>query len=40
MTTPCVVCGKPVDSEVFEDELGFCLDCSNKFWDSEGDWKV
>lgn len=37
-TTPCVECGTPVDSEIHKEELGFCLDCSHKYWDHEGIW--
>jgi hypothetical protein len=35
-TTPCVDCGTPVDSDIHEEELGFCLDCSNDYWGHKG----
>lgn len=37
-TTPCVECGTPVDSDIHEEELGFCLDCSNDYWEHKGKW--
>ena len=33
---PCNDCGEPVDAEIFEEELGMCLECSNDFWGHEG----
>jgi len=37
MTRPCIRCNSPVDAEVYEEELGFCLDCSNLYWDDKLD---
>jgi len=36
-TKPCVRCADPVDAEVHEDELGFCLHCSNLYWEHKLD---
>ena len=30
--TPCNYCGTPIDSDIHEEELGMCLDCSNAYW--------
>jgi hypothetical protein len=35
-TIPCVDCGTPVDANIHEEELGFCLDCSNDYWGHTG----
>jgi hypothetical protein len=29
---PCVYCDTPIDSDIHEEELGMCLDCSNAYW--------
>jgi predicted nucleic acid-binding Zn-ribbon protein len=33
LTLPCVECGEPVDADIHAEELGFCLDCSNAYFD-------
>jgi len=30
---PCVKCGVEMDADVHEEEMGMCLECSNRFWD-------
>jgi hypothetical protein len=30
--TPCNECSIPISTEVHREELGLCLECSNKFW--------
>jgi hypothetical protein len=30
--TPCNECSTPISTEVHREELGLCLECSNKFW--------
>ena len=30
--TPCEYCKTPIDSNIYEEELGMCLDCSNAYW--------
>ena len=30
--TPCDYCKTPIDSDVYEEEMGMCLDCSNAYW--------
>lgn len=35
MTTPCVVCETPVDSFVWEEEFGMCVECSNRYFTHE-----
>lgn len=32
---PCVHCGLPIDWHIHEEELGMCLECSNKYWTHE-----
>lgn len=32
---PCVnfgICGQEIDDDIYREELGMCLDCSNKYW--------
>ena len=29
---PCSNCGKPVPADVHAEELGFCLPCSDEYW--------
>jgi hypothetical protein len=36
-TTPCDHCAVPIDSDIHAEELGMCLDCSNKYWGHEGE---
>lgn len=36
-TVPCIRCAGPVDAAVWEDELGFCVECSHLFWDHKLD---
>jgi hypothetical protein len=33
---PCKDCSTPVDAEVYEEELGFCLRCSDDYWGHKG----
>jgi uncharacterized protein YwgA len=33
LTLPCVECGESVDADIHAEELGFCLDCSNAYFD-------
>ena len=35
--TDCNECGVPMDSETHTEELGMCLDCSNRFWSHSED---
>lgn len=30
---PCKYCGDPVNENVYEDEIGMCLDCSNAYYE-------
>jgi hypothetical protein len=32
---PCVDCNIMIDADVWQEELGMCLDCSNKYWSHE-----
>jgi len=32
---PCKDCGTPIDDEIYPEELGMCLECSNKYWNHE-----
>lgn len=32
---PCRVCGEPVDHDIWFEELGFCLECSNDYFSHE-----
>lgn len=37
---PCDHCGDPIDAEIHKEELGMCIDCSNKYFthdDEEGE---
>jgi hypothetical protein len=36
-TKPCDHCGVPIDSDIHTEELGMCLDCSDKYWGHEGE---
>lgn len=36
-TVPCIRCADPVNFEVSEEELGFCVECSNLFWEHKLD---
>ena len=29
---PCIHCALPIDRDVWVEELGMCLDCSNVYW--------
>lgn len=33
LTLPCDNCGTAIPADVHSEELGFCLPCSNKFWE-------
>lgn len=33
--TPCDNCQTPIKSETHREELGLCLECSNKYWNHE-----
>lgn len=37
MTKPCVNCGLGVEADIWEEELGFCVECSHKYWNHELD---
>jgi hypothetical protein len=37
-TVPCVECDAPVNADIHSEELGFCLDCSNDYWEHKGKW--
>lgn len=32
---PCVWCDVPIDEDVWHEELGMCVDCSNDWYDHE-----
>jgi len=32
---PCVDCNIMIDADVWQEELGMCLDCSDKYWSHE-----
>ena len=32
VTRGCIYCGIPVDHDIWFEELGMCLDCSNAYW--------
>jgi hypothetical protein len=32
---PCKDCFTSIDEDVYKEELGMCLDCSNKYWSHE-----
>ena len=34
---PCRECGEPVPFHTHKEELGFCVECSHKFWNGEVD---
>jgi len=34
--TPCDECGVRIDSDIHKEELGMCVECSNKYFDHEG----
>lgn len=34
-TKPCQFCGKPVDADVWAEEFGMCLECSNDYFNEE-----
>lgn len=34
-TLPCDKCGVLIDADVHAEELGMCLECSNKYWSHE-----
>jgi len=36
--TPCRDCGTQVEAEIWAEELGFCLDCSNQYWGHYGNY--
>jgi hypothetical protein len=31
--TPCNVCETPIKTDIHKEELGMCVDCSNKYFD-------
>ena len=33
--TPCDECGTPIDTDIHAEELGMCVECSNKYWSHE-----
>jgi hypothetical protein len=36
-TLPCNVCEEPVDAEIHPEELGMCIECSNKYFTHDDD---
>lgn len=38
-TRPCLECAAPVPADIYEDELGLCLECSNDYWGHLGKWQ-
>lgn len=34
---PCDRCGVGVEADTHAEEMGFCLECSNAFWDHDKD---
>jgi hypothetical protein len=34
-TLPCQTCGKPVDEDTYEEELGFCVPCQHDYFDQK-----
>jgi hypothetical protein len=32
---PCIDCNIMIDEDVWTEELGMCIDCSNKYWSHE-----
>lgn len=36
--TECDYCKILIDSDVYEEELGMCLDCSNAYWSHDYDY--
>jgi hypothetical protein len=30
---PCIYCNQPIPKEIFEQELGMCISCSNLFFE-------
>ena len=37
-TSPCIYCKAPVPSDIWEEELGMCIDCSNDYWNHKLDY--
>jgi hypothetical protein len=35
MTKPCTMCETPVDADIWEEELGMCIECSNDYFTHE-----
>lgn len=35
--TPCDMCGTPVETDIYYEELGMCVDCSNDYFSHEED---
>ena len=36
--THCKDCGAPVPTDVYSEELGLCLDCSDQYWGHYGNY--
>jgi hypothetical protein len=36
--TPCNYCSTLIDSDIHEEELGMCLNCSNAYWGHDYDY--
>jgi NMD protein affecting ribosome stability and mRNA decay len=32
---PCIDCGVMIDADIWHEELGMCVDCSNKYFNHE-----
>lgn len=34
--SPCDKCGVLIDTDIYKEELGMCLECSNEYWSHSG----
>ena len=34
---PCIYCGEKLDEDIWVEEVGLCLECSNKYWNHKID---
>ncbi len=37
ITKACTYCEVQIDAEIWEEELGMCVECSHKYYDGEMD---
>jgi len=35
---PCEFCGTEIRSDIYKEELGMCLDCSNAYWSHDDEY--